>query len=158
MRHRGLVIGVTVVVVAAAAAAVYWFEPHALFIDRRAAEALPAAAVTHSRGSFRSLEHQTRGEAVLIELPDGRRMLRLEGLETSNGPELRVYLSSVPAQDDWFVYDDGPFVDVGPLTGNVGSSNYEVPAGLDLSPYVSAVVWCRRFGVGFGVAPLERQR
>jgi len=141
----------------AGAASLYWFQPHKLFFDSHAEAERPTEGGTLARGSFRSLEHQTSGNALLIELPDGRRLLRLEDLKTSNGPELRVYLSSVPAQDDWFVYDDGPFLDLGDLAGNVGSSNYELPAGVDPAPYISAVVWCRRFGVGFGVAPLARQ-
>jgi hypothetical protein len=114
-----------------------------------------AEPVTLASGEFRSLEHGTTGAALVLELADGTRFLRLEGLETSNGPDLRVYLSSVPAQDDWYVYDDEEFVDLGPLKGNIGSSNYEIPANVDLSGFESAVVWCRRFSVGFGVAPLE---
>ena len=32
--------------------------------------------------------------------------LRLLNLRTSKGPELHVYLSSVPAQKEWSVYDE----------------------------------------------------
>jgi hypothetical protein len=65
-----------------------------------------------------------------------------------------VYLSDASASDDWYVYDDGEFVDLGALKGNMGSSNYEIPRTVDLSRFRSAVVWCRRFSVGFAVAPL----
>jgi hypothetical protein len=133
----------------------YWFAPHKLVLDDHASDAPPDGMAVLKRGEFRSLEHSTTGRAALVALPDGRRVLRLEGLQTSNGPELRVLLSSVAAQDDWFVYDDGPFVDLGPLKGNRGSSNYEVPSDADLSKLVSAVVWCKRFSVGFGVAALD---
>lgn len=133
----------------------FWFAPHKLVLDEHASDAPPAGMAPLKQGEFRSLEHSTTGRAVVVALPDGRRVLRLEGLQTSNGPELRVLLSSVAAQDDWFVYDDGPFVDLGPLKGNRGSSNYDVPADADLSRLVSAVVWCKRFSVGFGVAPLD---
>jgi len=30
-----------------------------------------------------------------------------------------------------------------------------VPAGLDLSRYRAVSIWCRRFSVNFGAAPLE---
>ena len=53
------------------------------------------------------------------------------------------------------MYDDGEFVDLGGLKGNMGSSNYEIPDEVDLSKFKSAVVWCRRFSVGFAAAPLE---
>jgi len=36
-----------------------------------------------------------------------------------------------------------------------GSQNYAIPAGTDLLAFKSAVIWCRRFVVGFGVAPLS---
>ncbi|MGH2658509.1 MAG: DM13 domain-containing protein [Actinomycetota bacterium] len=161
--------------------AIYWFGPQYLFIDRRVDEAVPTvaalpaaespaatgdqgtgqggesaptASVTLARGEFRGLEHDSTGTALVLELPDGSRFLRLEDLDTSNGPDLRVYLSDAPASDDWYVYDDGEFVDLGGLKGNMGSSNYEIPSELDLTKFESAVVWCRRFSVGFAVAPL----
>jgi hypothetical protein len=92
---------------------------------------------------------------VVLEAPSGRRFLRFEGFETSNGPDLVVYLSAKePAgPDDWHGYDQD-FVDLGALKGNVGSQNYEIPEGTDLDRYSTAVVWCRRFTVGFAAAPL----
>ena len=47
------------------------------------------------------------------------------------------------------------FIDLGALKGNRGNQNYVIPAGTDLSAFNSAVIWCRRFAVGFGVAPLS---
>jgi hypothetical protein len=180
-RHPRRTIAAAVAVVVVAGVALYWFAPWNLFVDKRVDEALPGAArpaagaddvegevtgadpgapnaeelVTLAEGAFASLEHETSGTALVVELPDGTRYLRLEGLETSNGPDLRVYLSSVPPSDDWYVYDDDAFVDLGGLKGNLGSSNYVIPAGTDLSGFRSAVIWCRRFSVGFGVAPLD---
>jgi hypothetical protein len=46
------------------------------------------------------------------------------------------------------------FVSLGKLKGNIGSQNYELPDDLNLSRFKSAVVWCKRFAVGFGVAGL----
>jgi len=111
--------------------------------------------MTLAQGSFASLEHTTTGTALVIELEDGRRFLRLDGLETSSGPDLRVILTDQPLSDDWDVWDDGELVDLGPLKGNIGSSNYEIPTSVDLGDFVTAVIWCRRFSVGFGVAPIE---
>jgi hypothetical protein len=111
--------------------------------------------VTVTSGGFRSLEHETDGTALVIELEDGSRFLRLEDLETSNGPDLRVILTDQPVSDDWHVWDDGEYVDLGALKGNLGSSNYEIPKGVDLEAFETAVIWCRRFSVGFAVAPLE---
>src|SRR5436190_1966930 len=76
-------------------------------------------------------------------------------LITSNGSDLRVYLSELPADRGWHAYGVH-YIELGALKGNRGSQNYRVPAGTDLTRYQSAVIWCRRFKVGFGVAPLER--
>ena len=111
--------------------------------------------VTLASGEFRSLEHGTTGAAVVLEIEDGSRFLRLEGLETSNGPDLRVILTDQPMSKDWHVWDDGEYLDLGALKGNVGSSTYAIPNDLDLAGFETAVIWCRRFSVGFGVAPLE---
>jgi hypothetical protein len=114
----------------------------------------PPAPVEVARAAFRSLEHATTGQAIVTELPDGRRILRFEGFETSNGPDLRVYLSA-GSSDAGFGREYGEdFVELGRLKGNVGSQNYEIPAGADLAKYRNAVVWCKRFRVGFGVATL----
>ncbi|HYI46663.1 MAG TPA: DM13 domain-containing protein [Actinomycetota bacterium] len=144
----------------------FWFQPQKLLIEDTVSEApprvvptadetRPETTLTLARGEFRSLEHDTHGTATTLEIPDGRRYLRLEGLDTSNGPDLRVYLSEIPASDDWYAYGER-FVDLGSLKGNRGDQNYALPEGLDLSRFKSAVIWCRRFTVGFGVAPLER--
>jgi hypothetical protein len=180
-RHPGWTALVAVVVLGLGAFGLYWFAPWNLFIDKRVDEALPgisaperatgeaapeaagetagaapgAEPVTLAEGEFASLEHDTTGTALVVELEDGSRFLRLQDLESSNGPDLRVYLSSVQASDDWYVYDDEEFVDLGGLKGNLGSSNYEIPATVDLADFETAVIWCRRFSVGFGVAPLE---
>jgi len=171
--HRRSVWAVAAFVVLAGVFVVVWFQPHKLFIEETVDEAPPALrsdggepnssdgqrspaskeSSVLAEGAFQGLEHPTSGTAQLLDLADGRRFLRLENLETSNGPDLRVYLSEIPASDDWYAYGER-FIDLGPLKGNRGDQNYEVPAGTDLSAYQSAVIWCRRFTVGFGVAPL----
>jgi hypothetical protein len=114
----------------------------------------PPARLALARGAFRGLEHPTSGTAAIVQLADDSRFLRLEDLETSNGPDLRVIVTDRPLSQDWHVWDDGEYIDLGPLKGNLGSSNYRIPSDLDLSGFRTAVIWCRRFSVGFGVAPL----
>ena len=111
--------------------------------------------VVVSRGSLDSLEHATSGSALIVRLEDGSHVVRLEDLDTSNGPDLRVILSDRPVSDDWHGWTDGRHVDLGGLEGNVGSSNYEIPRDVDPSDFRTVVVWCRRFTVGFAVAPIE---
>jgi Electron transfer DM13 len=176
-RRHPLISAVAFVGVGLAIFVVVWFQPQKLFLNKTVNEPLPgivgttaAAAEANSSaaagqssppgpqvlrsGSFRSLEHATTGKAIVLRRPGGSLILRLERLSTSNGPDLRVYLSRVPAGSKLHAYRTG-FIDLGALKGNRGSQNYVVPAGIDLSAFKSAVIWCRRFVTGFGVAPLS---
>ena len=115
----------------------------------------PPAVLELASGDLRTLEHATTGLVRIVELEDGSRFVRLEDLDTSDGPDLRVYLTDQPLSDDWGVWDDGRHVDLGALKGNVGDSNYRIPEHVDLSEFRTAVIWCRRFTVGFAVAPIS---
>lgn len=107
------------------------------------------APVAVSSGAFSSLDHPTSGEAYLVVQPDGSRLLRIENLDTDNGPDLRVVLSTAEVGSG--SYDD--LVELGGLKGNIGNQNYEIPADLDLSSVRSVVIWCERFSAPFGEAP-----
>lgn len=81
----------------------------------------------------------------------------LENLATSDGPDLRVWLTDQPVKaghDGWYVFDDGLYVEVGALKANRGNQVYDVPAGTDLGRITSVTIWCKRFSVSFGAAPL----
>ncbi|MEX0658874.1 MAG: DM13 domain-containing protein [Egibacteraceae bacterium] len=114
----------------------------------------PAGPRALSTGSFASRNRYTvTGRATVFELDDGTRTLRLEDFESTNGPDLFVYLTAADSADsDPDLNAD--FVDLGVLRGNVGDQNYEIPADVDLDRYDSAVIWCRRFSRGFGAADL----
>jgi hypothetical protein len=171
--HRAFASAIAVAALALLGLGLYWFGPQRLFLDREVAEGLPTPTVADdpsageepmdepeaveelASGDFRTLEHATTGRARIVELEDGSRFVRLEDLDTSDGPDLRVYLTEQPISDDWDVWDDGRYVDLGALKGNVGDSNYRIPVDLDLSEFQTAVIWCRRFTVGFAVAPIS---
>ncbi len=114
---------------------------------------------TLATGEFISHEHGTAGTVRILELVDGSRVLRIEDLDTDNGPDLKVWLTDAPVIDGpsgWFVFDDGDYVDLGSLKGNKGSQNYAIPADVDLSELTSVTIWCDRFNVSFGAAELAR--
>jgi len=154
--HRRLLGLLALAAVGLAAFVLAYFEPQKLFIDDRVAEAVPAAATakTLSAGTFRSYEHATSGRARVIAGADGRRYVRFEDFETSNGPALKVYLSASPATGPGDRFDDR-FVDLGDLKGNIGSQNYAIPRGVRLDRYRSVVVWCERFSVPFAAAAVS---
>jgi hypothetical protein len=152
----GVVVGVAVV-------GWYLFRPQRLFINARVNESFPQASAQQTSasmtktlfsGRFHGVAHATSGMARVHQLPDGKRVLRLTEFETSNGPDVQVYLvATADASDDATVKNAG-FVSLGALKGNQGDQNYDLPSGIDLQKYRAVTIWCRRFGVNFGTAPL----
>lgn len=135
-----------------------WFQPQKLFIDDRVDETLPAVArgapADLARGTFVSRDHGTSGRVRILDVGGGARVLRIEDLDTSNGPDLYVYLSTNAAAGEEDRFDDD-YLDLGRLHGNLGDQNYDIPTGVDLSRFRSVVVWCDRFDSAFGAAELE---
>ncbi|MGW5639599.1 DM13 domain-containing protein [Streptomyces sp. NPDC003832] len=179
--RKSWIAGVLVVAVAGVGFGLYWFQPWKLWQDETVDEALPVAVGsaapatgtpeagapatatpgprTLARGELISHEHDTTGSVRLVRLADGSHVVRLEDLDTSNGPDLRVLLTDAPVKEGtagWRVFDDGRHVSLGKLKGNKGSQNYTVPADLDLTRYSSVSIWCDRFDVSFGAAELAR--
>ncbi|MFF7726922.1 DM13 domain-containing protein [Streptomyces sp. NPDC008001] len=167
--RKPAVIGVLIVGALALAAGLVWFQPWKLWVNETVRESVPAVTGsarpggtegvrTLATGRLISHEHHTSGSVRVLRLPDGSRTLRLENLDTSNGPELKVLLSDAPVkpgQDGWHVFDDGAHRSLGSLKGNKGDQNYSVPADVDLSRYTSVSIWCDRFDVSFGAAALK---
>jgi hypothetical protein len=165
---RRPVVRVLLAVVAVLFVAALWlFQPWKLFVNVEVNEAAPTVSapsapptepVVLARGQLISHEHESSGSVVVLRLADGSRVLRLENLKTSNGPDLHVWITDAPViqgTDGWKVFDDGKYVDLGALKGNIGSSNYSIPADVDLSRLSSVSVWCVRFSVSFGAAELK---
>jgi len=163
----------------------YWFQPWKLFTDSVIDEALPVVEVTPqvstspadpadppatgaagtapagnqslATGEFITHEHETTGSAQIVRLADGRRQLVLRDFATSNGPDLRVWLTDQPVIEGvagWRVFDDGEWVELDRLKGNRGDQVYDIPESVDLVDLRSVSIWCKRFSVSFGAAEL----
>lgn len=172
---------VLAVTLAGALAVGAWaFEPWRLFTSSELTEAAPSSSPSSSptapvespadgstppepppadqvlaTGTFEDAEHATSGSVRVLELADGTRFVRLEGLATSDGPDLHVWLSDRPSGGDWGSYDDGRRVALGELKATHGDHNYEIPASARIAGMRSVVIWCDRFNVAFGSAPVE---
>src|SRR5437899_3292112 len=155
---------ITIATALVALGAWYAFRPERLFVNKtvnetfpagaQAQAAVPATPTSLATGRFHANAHETKGVATIYRLADGKRVLRLTEFATSNGPDVHVYLVAAgDVQEDATVKRAG-FVDLGSIKGNVGDQNYDVPTDLDLSKYRASTIWCRRFAVNFGTAPL----
>jgi hypothetical protein len=116
---------------------------------------VPSAAPTVvAQGRFHTNAHTTLGTATVLDLGGGRRVLRLTGFRTSNGPDVRVVLVAARDVTDDATVKRAGYIALGALKGTRGDQNYEVPATLDLARYRTVTIWCERFDVNFGSAPL----
>jgi hypothetical protein len=141
------------------------FRPELLWVSARVNESFPSAASPMTAGSaaptgvlatgsFHSVAHKSMGTAAIHRLADGRRILRFTNFETSNGPDVRVYLVAAADASDSASVSQAGFVELGELKGNIGDQNYELPASVDLARYRAVTIWCKRFSVNFATAPL----
>ncbi len=91
--------------------------------------------------------HGAQGDAYTISIEDGGHVLGLENFQSTNGPDLFVYLST----DD----NASEFVNLGELKANKGNQNYSIPEVADLQKYNKVLIWCKAFSVLFGSAELS---
>jgi hypothetical protein len=109
-------------------------------------------------GTFHGKVHNTSGRATIYREADGRLLLRLTNFKTSNGPDVHVVLiAATDAADDAnFLKSSTERIELGPLKGNEGNQNYDIPAGTDLNKFQTVSIYCERFNANFGAAPLEK--
>ena len=108
-------------------------------------------------GAFRDGDrfHKGSGQALIYDLPDGSQVLRFEDLEVTNGPDLRVILTTVPDPDSSEDVHATGYIELDKLKGNVGNQNYPIPTGADVDSFKSVVIYCKPFRVVFAVANLS---
>ncbi len=172
-----IVVGVIVVLV------ILWaiFRPDTAFVDKKVNEPIPEQHMMDKKntkmnkddmgmkkdnmdmkmdkamvnGMFHKGAHDTSGSAAIYHLADGKNVLRLSNFSTSNGPDVHVLLVTAnDVMDNKAVTKDNS-IDLGKIKGNMGNQNYDIPANIDINKYHSVVIWCERFNVSFGAAPLS---
>ncbi len=98
-------------------------------------------------GSFVNERWGTVSGQAKIYLKNGKYILALENFVTSNGPDLKVYLSK----------DKGPaeFIKLSDLKSTNGNQLYDIPAMPDFIEYKYALIHCERYNHLFGSALLQ---
>jgi len=128
-------------------------EPATVMDEPMPAEDMATMTIL-AQGDFYDIAHHGEGRATVYQLAAGSRVLRFEDFEVLNGPDLHVWLVPVDPVPNTVGVEIPGYRDLGKLKGNVGSQNYELPAGLDLVEFKSVVIWCQPFRVPFSAAPL----
>ena len=116
----------------------------------------PTGPVALASGALMDADsfHMGSGQVVLYQLEDGSRIIRLEDIEVTNGPQLHVLLTPVHGLAGRDHLREAGYVDLGPLKGNIGSQNYEVPADYVIPDELTLVIYCVPFHVVFTTAEL----
>lgn len=157
MKKRTVVMSLVVIIVLLVAW--YAFRPERLVVNKRADEPVPAASADSlealESGPFHGIAHETKGTATVYQGADGNRVLRLTNFSTSNGPDVHIYMVAADNAYDAATVEHAGFIDLGSIKGNIGDQDYALGRDLDLSKYRAVSVWCKRFSVNFGTAPLK---
>lgn len=158
MNRRMIAVALGTGVVGFVAGNAFWYLASPLWIDRVVSEELPAELQMKvaAKGEFRDADavHKGKGLATIFETVAGARVLRFTGFETTNGPDLEVWLVKASGLKVSADVAASQWLSLGPLKGNVGDQNYVIPAETKLDDYKSVVIWCEQFGVLFSAADL----
>jgi len=156
MKKRVVVISLIVIVLIVTW---YAFRPERLVVNKRADETVPAASAGSlaalASGPFHGIAHETKGTATVFQDSNGNRILRLSNFSTSNGPDVHVYMVAADNAYDAATVEHAGFIDLGNIKGNIGDQDYTLGRDLDLSRYRAVSIWCKRFSVNFGTAPMK---
>jgi Electron transfer DM13 len=83
----------------------------------------PSTAQVLASGKFHDVAHKGVGQATIYQVAGGKRLLRFTNCETSNGPDVRVYLVATEDASDSETVKQAGFVEVGALKGNNGTKS-----------------------------------
>lgn len=105
-------------------------------------------AMTVQMGQFMNGPYgSVSGKAVLIRNTNGSYEVKLENFNTSNGPDLYVYLSKeiMPVN----------FIQLEKLRSTTGNQVYPVPGSPDFMQYKYVSIHCKQYNHLFGYALLQ---
>ena len=104
------------------------------------------AAVLKYQGIFQKGPYGTVSGSVMIYQVNGKFQLKLSSFSTTNGPDLKVYLSKEIQPVD--------FIKVGDLKSVSGNQVYDIPGMPNFSQYRYALIHCEQYNHLFGSAEL----
>lgn len=104
-------------------------------------------SVQKSNGSFMGYGSEKVSGTARIFMMNDTYMLQLENFSTTNGPDLKVYLSKAASPS--------AFISLGALKSTNGNQVYEIPGKPDFTQYRFVLIHCERYNHLFGSAELK---
>ncbi len=104
-------------------------------------------AVSSFSGTFNNGPYGAVSGSAKIYLKDNQQILALENFNSSNGPDLHVYISK----------EEQPvtYIDLGRLQSVTGNQQYHLTGVINFSEYKYALIHCQRYNHLFGSAQLK---
>ena len=115
-----------------------------------------------SKGAFHNGPHApghvVKGQASVYRTENGRYQLRLsKDFFSDRGPDVVVLLSDAADAHDDKTVTASRYIDIGRRKSLTGAQSFDLPASFDPDTHKSVVIWCDKFDVQFGTAPLKKQ-
>ncbi|MGK2862534.1 MAG: DM13 domain-containing protein, partial [Chitinophagaceae bacterium] len=104
-------------------------------------------AIAIDSGSFSNGPHGSVSGKAKIYKTGSKFELALENFSSSNGPDLKVYLSKEKQPVN--------FVNLGSLKSTAGHQLYAIPAVVNVQDFKYALIHCQQFNHLFGFAELR---
>jgi Electron transfer DM13 len=104
-------------------------------------------ALAIDSGSFSNGPYGSVSGMAKIYKTGNKYELALENFSSSNGPDLKVYLSKEKQPVN--------FVNLGSLKSTAGNQLYAIPATVNVSDYKYALIHCQQYNHLFGFADLN---
>jgi hypothetical protein len=110
-------------------------------------ERVDTASVLKLQGSFMGIGSERVTGQAKIYLQKDRYYLALENFTTTNGPDLKVYLSQQAEPNN--------FIKLGDLKSTNGNQVYDIAGMPDFTKHKYVLIHCERFNHLFGSAQLK---
>ena len=104
-------------------------------------------AVSGFSGTFNSGPYGAVSGSARIYLQNNQQILALENFNSSNGPDLHVYISKET--------QPVTYIDLGRLQSVSGNQQYAITTTINFSEYKYALIHCQRYNHLFGSAELK---
>jgi|JI6StandDraft_1071083.scaffolds.fasta_scaffold14152_5 hypothetical protein len=104
-------------------------------------------SVETAKGNFSNGPYGTASGQAKIYTVGTATQLALENFSSSNGPDLKVYLSKEK--------DPVNFINLGDLKATSGNQLYDIPNNIKTTDYKYVLIHCKRFNHLFGFAEIN---